>query len=92
MNTVPKFWAQAAWPSVMPLSNWLADVSKRFVFISEWTATGKAEVVWFSGFFYPQAFLTGTLQNYARKVKVPIDKLALDFEISAQKPTKAESE
>lgn len=61
MNTVPTFWTSAAWPSIMPLSNWMQDVIRRHAFISEWVAQGKVEVVWFSGFFYPQAFITGTL-------------------------------
>lgn len=88
INKVPEFWATVAWPSLMNFSAWLEDLSARFAFIREWTDAGKVDIVWFSGFFYPQAFLTGVLQNHARKSKLPIDKLALDFEITTEAKTK----
>ncbi len=33
------------------------------------------------GFFFAQSFLTGLLQNFARKNKVAIDRVAFDFTV-----------
>lgn len=49
-------------------------------------------MVWFSGFFYPQAFITATLQNHARRTKTPVDQLVLDFRISTELTERGESE
>lgn len=44
---------------------------------------------WVSGFYFTQSFLTGTLQNYARRHKMAIDTLKFSFEVLRETPTVA---
>ena len=80
-NVVPSLWAEVAYPSLKPLSAWMTDLLARLAFIRGWIETGLPTVYWISGFFFPQAFLTGTLQNFARSEEVPIDTISFDFEV-----------
>jgi len=41
-------------------------------------------VFWFSGFYFPHAFLTGALQNFARRNKFAIDTVDFDFHVLDQ--------
>lgn len=68
-NLVPTPWTSGGvgFLSLKPLSSWIWDVLDRYKFINDWVETGKPPIFWISGFFFPQAFLTGILQNFARK-------------------------
>eukprot|EP00854_Cymbomonas_tetramitiformis_P002378 gene2378-3106_t len=80
-NQVPDSWAAKAYPSMKPLSSWFTDLLERVRFINEWIDLGPPACFWFSGFFFPQAFITGTMQNFARKNQMPIDTIGWDFHI-----------
>lgn len=78
-NNTPAGWAKVGFLSLKPLASWIIDTNDRVDFLNAWIKDGTPIKFWFSGFFFPQAFLTGTLQNYARQNKIPIDRIEYDF-------------
>eukprot|EP00919_Chromeraceae_sp_WS-2016_P037899 GHVR01090511.1.p1 GENE.GHVR01090511.1~~GHVR01090511.1.p1 ORF type:complete len:107 (+),score=3.84 GHVR01090511.1:1325-1645(+) len=78
-NQVPKLWEKKGFASMKPLASWNEDLNHRITFLKKWIDGGTPKCFWISGFFFPQAFLTGILQNYARKHGITIDKLSFSF-------------
>lgn len=81
-NQVPDLWTKVAYPSLKPLANWMIDLHQRIAFLNEWNDNGVPNSFWLSGFFFPQGFMTGVLQNHARKYRIPIDSLKFKFEVN----------
>jgi dynein heavy chain len=88
-NKVPPAWEGKAYPSMKPMAAWTQDLIDRLKFLNDWVADGPPAVTWLSGFFFPQAFLTGTTQNYARKMGLPIDTLAFNFDYQMNRPVES---
>ncbi|XP_052028538.1 LOW QUALITY PROTEIN: dynein axonemal heavy chain 6 [Apodemus sylvaticus] len=78
-NQVPSLWSNTAYPSLKPLGSWVKDLILRTAFVDLWLKRGQPKSFWISGFFFPQGFLTGTLQNHARKYNLPIDELSFKY-------------
>jgi len=82
LSKVPKLWGKVSYPSLKPLGSWVTDLLMRLDFLHKWLKAKKAPpLYWLSGFFFTQAFITGTLQNYARKEQKPIDTVDYDFRV-----------
>ena len=77
LNTgkVPGVWAKKSYPSLKPLGPYTEDLMRRLDFFQTWINVGQPTMFWLAGFFFVHAFMTGALQNFARKYTLPVDTL-----------------
>ncbi|CCW59976.1 unnamed protein product [Phytomonas sp. EM1] len=90
-NQVPTQWAERAYPSLKTLAAWIDDLVLRLAMIQDWYDNGHPKIYWISGFFFPQAFLTGIFQNFARQEQVSIDTISYSFEWKREEPSEITS-
>ncbi|XP_016061753.1 PREDICTED: dynein heavy chain 17, axonemal [Miniopterus natalensis] len=82
-DTVPDTWMARAYPSMLGLGAWYADLLLRIRELEAWTTDfALPTTVWLAGFFNPQSFLTAIMQSMARKNEWPLDKMCLSVEVT----------
>ena len=92
-NKLPDLWAKVSYPSLKPLASYVAELLDRLSFFQNWVDDGPPVIFKMPSFFFVQAFMTGCMQNYARKYTIPIDTIDFDFEfIAAADAPKAKPE
>mmetsp|Transcript_10755 Transcript_10755/g.40251 ORF Transcript_10755/g.40251 Transcript_10755/m.40251 type:complete len:4525 (-) Transcript_10755:51-13625(-) len=80
-DKVPTNWA--LFPSLRGLGEWFQDVLKRIQQLEEWSAELQLpKVVWLSGLFNPQSFLTAIMQTAGRKTNSPLNEMVLQTEVT----------
>ncbi|KAI8812367.1 dynein heavy chain and region D6 of dynein motor-domain-containing protein [Cladochytrium replicatum] len=83
MNVVPASWEKLAFPSVQGLASWYVDLLQRIKELEAWVAEFQLpSVVWLSGLFNPQSFLTAIMQTTARKSEWPLDRMILTVDVT----------
>jgi dynein heavy chain len=81
LSQVPDSWAAVGFLSLKPLAPWTLELQQRVTFLGNWVQHGRPKAFWISGYFFPQAFLTGTMQNFARKMRLAIDVVSFGFHV-----------
>lgn len=82
-NKVPESWRTVSYPSMRPLDLWVQDLQARNNQLLTWTGDLQTpKVVWISGLFNPQSFLTAIMQSTARRMAWPLDKMTLVAEVT----------
>eukprot|EP00933_Yihiella_yeosuensis_P058536 TRINITY_DN5909_c0_g2_i4.p1 TRINITY_DN5909_c0_g2~~TRINITY_DN5909_c0_g2_i4.p1 ORF type:complete len:331 (+),score=76.89 TRINITY_DN5909_c0_g2_i4:219-1211(+) len=85
LNKTPGVWMSCSYPSLKPVVSYVADLCARLRFLQVWIDKGIPTAFWISGFYFTQSFLTGQLQNFARKAKIPIDTLIWNYKVLPKK-------
>ena len=81
IGKVPELWKANSYPSLKPLSPYIKDLKGRLSFFKTWLKEGIPAVFFINKFYFTQGFLTGALQNFARKYKIAIDLIDFDFQV-----------
>jgi len=82
LNTqVPELWSRVGFASLKGLASWFVDLIARIEFLQIWVKNGEPPSYALNVFFFPQGFMTGNLQTYARKYQVAIDTLTFKFTV-----------
>jgi len=79
---IPGNWAGIAYPCMKPLNSWMVDFILRMKFMSTWLKEGAPKSFWLPCFYFPQGFMTASMQVHARATKIPIDTLAFFSEVT----------
>jgi len=84
VDRVPALWARAAFPSERPLGSWTTHLVARIAQLQDWSRapSDPPSVVWITGLFNPQSFLTAIRQTAAQTQGLELDKLSITTEVT----------
>eukprot|EP00997_Jenningsia_sp_PLL12_P006221 NODE_2766_length_870_cov_85.946407_g2281_i0.p1 GENE.NODE_2766_length_870_cov_85.946407_g2281_i0~~NODE_2766_length_870_cov_85.946407_g2281_i0.p1 ORF type:complete len:245 (+),score=14.24 NODE_2766_length_870_cov_85.946407_g2281_i0:94-735(+) len=85
-NQLPSIWERVSFASLKTLGSWVKDLVFRVQFVASWIVNGQPAAFPLPVFFFPQGFMTASLQTFARDHMEAIDNLSFEFEVLKTPP------
>jgi len=85
-NQLPGIWEKVSFATLKTLGSWVRDLIFRTDFIRVWLENGEPASFPLPVFFFPQGFMTASLQTFARKYMESIDTLSFEFQVLREEP------
>ena len=85
-NQLPPIWEKVSFATLKTLGSWVVDLIFRVDFMRKWLKEGQPACFPLPVFFFPQGFMTASLQTFARDHMEAIDGLSFKFEILHEQP------
>jgi len=86
VQKVPPNWMKCSYPCLKPLNSYVNDAFARMEHLEDWLRNGPPVSFWVSALFFPQGFMTASMQMHARKTKIAIDNLKFDVRVTTTSP------
>jgi dynein heavy chain len=83
-NAMPPRWLKVRFASLKSVGSWVKDIVFRVAFRKGWIANGEPAAFPLPVFFFPQGFMTGILQTFARKHLVAVNLLSFKFHVTEE--------
>lgn len=81
-NQIPKHWHKISYPSDKTVSSYLSDFCDRLKWLQNWWSAGESPTTyWISAFFHPRSFLACIKLDFARKYKIKLEEITVDFSV-----------
>jgi dynein heavy chain len=85
-NQLPNIWEKVSFATLKTLGSWVRDLIFRTDFLRVWLLNGEPCAFPLPVFFFPQGFMTASLQTFARKHMESIDTLSFEFTVMREDP------
>ena len=87
-DRIPPGWIKYSSLSRKPLGGYLDLINKSVSFFDKWLQQSVPTAMWLPAFFFPKLLVGAASLNFARHSRLPIDSIALSFDILERDPNK----